>query len=141
VIRAGGAVLWRPAPGGGLEVAVIHRPRYDDWTLPKGKVRPGEDEMQAALREVTEETGQRARPGPGLGEVRYRQVRKSVEEDKVVRYWGMRALGGAFTPNDEVDELRWLDPGAVLPLLTYDRDREVLQRFLDLGRGAGPAED
>ena len=131
MIRAGGAVLWRSAGAGGVEVAVIHRPRYHDWTLPKGKVDPGEDELAAAVREVAEETGQRARPGRALGAVHYTQVRKGVEQDKTVQYWAMEARGGDFQPNAEVDEVRWLDPSAAHTLLSYPRDREVLERFVD----------
>lgn len=130
VVRAAGGVLWRRAqPGGELEVAVIHRPRYDDWTLPKGKLDASETELEAALREVREETGYRARPGRHLGDVQYLQTTQGRTRPKVVRYWAMEALDGAFSPGREVDQLRWLPPPDAEPLLTYDRERDVLARF------------
>lgn len=138
-IRAAGAVLWRRRPDGAVEVAVIHRPRYDDWSLPKGKLDPGETAAAAALREVHEETGQAARPGASLGEVRYlrhRRARKPGRDapqpprsrEKVVEYWAMEALGGEHVPGDEVDAVRWLPPGPATELLTYDHDRALLAR-------------
>jgi len=112
-------------------VAVVHRPRYDDWSLPKGKVDDGETVLEAAVREVLEETGQRARPGRPLGEVRYRVAgRDGRERDKVVHYWAMQAEGGDFVPNEEVDALRWLPPQEAAPLLSRDQDRDLLARFL-----------
>lgn len=125
VIRAAGAVLWRPGPDGPL-VAVIHRPKYDDWTLPKGKLTEGENDLDAALREVREETGCKAQPGKDLGSIDY----VSRGERKTVRYWAMRSLCGSFTPTAEVDELRWVSPADALRLLTYPRDQEVVNRFL-----------
>jgi 8-oxo-dGTP diphosphatase len=125
VIEAAGAVLWRRGSGGLIEVAVIGRPKYGDWTLPKGKLHQGEDLLEAALREVEEETGQRARPGRFLGETRY--VFKG--DDKVVSYWAMEALGGDFVPGDEVDEVRWLPVDSAAAILSYERDRELLERF------------
>jgi len=124
LVVAGGAVLWRRA-GDGAEIAVIHRPGHDDWSLPKGKVDPGETVLEAAVREVREETGQRARPGEPLGSVRYR-VRG---RDKVVHYWVMEAQGGDFAPGEEVDELRWLPPADAVDLLTHAHDRELVARF------------
>ncbi len=112
----------------------MHRPRYDDWSLPKGKVDDGETVLEAAVREVLEETGHRARPGRPLGEVRYQVAgRDGRARDKVVHYWAMEAEGGAFAAGDEVDALRWLPPEQAAPLLTRDQDRDVLARFL-----AGP---
>src|ERR671923_852052 len=112
-IRAAGGVVWRPVTetsgGSNVEVAIIHRPRYDDWSIPKGKLATGETELEGALREVFEETGQRVRPGRTLGEVRYLKANShSRPREKVVRYWAMQAIGGAFSPSREVDELRWL---------------------------------
>jgi 8-oxo-(d)GTP phosphatase len=128
-IRAGGGVIWRrAADDSGVEVALVHRPRYDDWSFPKGKVDRGESEFDAALREVLEETGYHVRPGRTLGEVRYEQ-RNGTRREKVVRYWAMQAVGGAFTPNREVDELRWLGLDDVERGLTRDSDREVFERF------------
>jgi 8-oxo-dGTP diphosphatase len=105
------------------KVALVHRPRYDDWTLPKGKLEPGESFEEAATREVQEETGLRTRPVRELPSTRY-----SVNgRPKIVRYWLMDVEHEApFAPNDETDELRWVTPGEALGLLTYDRDRDVL---------------
>jgi len=124
-IEAAGGVLWRHADGE-LRYAVIHRPKYDDWSLPKGKLDPGETHAQAAVREVEEETGWRAELGVGLGITTYEHNGRP----KRVEYWGMRAVEGGFTPNAEVDELRWLPRGEARALLSYDRDRAILDRFL-----------
>ncbi|MDX1889140.1 NUDIX hydrolase [Mycolicibacterium sp. 050158] len=128
VILAAGAVLWRAADSDAAAeplVAVVHRPRYDDWSLPKGKVDPGETEPVTAVREVFEETGFAAVLGRRLAAVSY-----PVEGDvKHVRYWAARALGGEFTANEEVDELLWLPPKEALKRLQYPDDRKVLRRF------------
>ena len=133
IIRAAGGVLWRTAVDvlgqPGVEVAVIHRPRYDDWSLPKGKLAPGEPEVEGAVREVLEETGYRVRIGRPLGETRYPKVVAGVERPKVVHWWAMRADTGSFSPNDEIDDLRWLTLEAAEALVTRDTDREVLRRF------------
>jgi 8-oxo-dGTP diphosphatase len=111
-------------------VAVVHRPRYDDWSLPKGKLDPGETFEQAALREVWEETGLRCRLGRELPSVRY-EVRG---RPKIVRYWLMSVEADpGFTPNDEVDELRWLAPAEALELLTYERDKGVVTAAAESG--------
>ncbi len=130
-ILAAGAVLWRPDEDGidGVAdplVAVVHRPRYDDWSLPKGKVEPGETEPVTAVREVLEETGYASELGRGLVAVSY-PVEGGV---KHVRYWVARTLGGKFTPNDEVDELLWLPAAHALKRLQYADDRKVLRRFV-----------
>jgi 8-oxo-dGTP diphosphatase len=118
-VRAAGGVVMRD----GL-LAVVHRPRYDDWSLPKGKLDAGETLEQAALREVEEETGLRARLVRGLPAVHYHDSRG---RPKVVRYWLMEVESDpGFSPNDEVDELRWLSPAEAVELLTYDRDKEVV---------------
>ncbi|UUO04120.1 NUDIX hydrolase [Mycolicibacterium novocastrense] len=123
---AAGAVLWRPNGGPDApEVALIHRPRYDDWSLPKGKVDPGETEPVTAVREVHEETGYAAYLGRRLSSVSY-----PVEGGKKkVRYWAARVVGGEFSPNDEVDELKWLPLPAAIKQLDYPHDRKVLRRF------------
>jgi 8-oxo-dGTP diphosphatase len=131
-IRAVGGVLWRPTSDndGQVEVAVIHRPRYDDWSLPKGKLAPGESTIDGAVREVLEETGFRVRVGRPLGEVRYTKSSGSSVRPKVVRYWAMEAEGGSFSPSREVDELRWLDIDSARKLLTRPLDVKVLDRFV-----------
>lgn len=131
-IRAAGGVLWRPAGEGpeGVEVALIHRPRYDDWSLPKGKLAPGENEIEGAVREVLEETGFRVRLGRPLGEVRYMKNSGSGPRPKVVRYWAMQEDGGHFTPNREVDELHWMSLDEARARLTHAHDEKVLDRFV-----------
>jgi 8-oxo-dGTP diphosphatase len=106
-------------------VALVHRPRYDDWSFPKGKLEDGEDEATAALREVEEETGLRVRLGPSVGAVTYRDRRGRT---KVVRYFRMDANGGGFAPNHEVDELRWVPVEDAVRLLSYAHDRRLLRR-------------
>jgi 8-oxo-dGTP pyrophosphatase MutT (NUDIX family) len=124
IVRAAGGVLVRDGT-----VAVVHRPRYDDWTLPKGKNDPGEDDRAAAVREVREETGHAGSIERDLGTIEYVTEKRGVVAPKVVRYYVMRDEGGTFEPGDEVDELRWLDREAARDLLSYDRDREVLDRW------------
>ena len=125
-VEAAGGLVWRPA-GDNVEVLLVHRPRYDDWSLPKGKLDPGETHEQAALREVEEEAGVRCELGDELEPHVYTDNRDRL---KRVRWWAMRASGGdGFQPNDEVDELRWLDPADALELLTYTRDRELVGRW------------
>jgi 8-oxo-dGTP diphosphatase len=118
-------VLWRRDPSGEIEVAVVHRPRYDDWTLPKGKRDGGETDLETALREVKEETGLDAAPGAVVGSARY----NSADGPKVVTYFALEAAAGEFVANDEVDDLRWLGRAAARLLLTYQRDREILDRL------------
>jgi 8-oxo-(d)GTP phosphatase len=127
-VFAAGAVLWRHEAGG-LRVALVHRPKYDDWSLPKGKLDPGESMPAAAVREVREETGFAARLGSLLGEVRY----NVAEGRKVVRYWSAEAGPGRFDPGAEVDELRWCPPDEAAGLLSYAHDVEVLRRWTAVG--------
>lgn len=134
-IRAAGGVLWRPAEDGRstgptVEIGVIHRPRYGDWTLPKGKLLPGESDIEGAVREVREETGHRVRLGRALGEVRYTKGTRYGPTPKVVRYWAMQTDGGHFVAGDEVDELRWLPLDGAGRILSHERDRQVLKRFV-----------
>jgi 8-oxo-dGTP diphosphatase len=121
-VEAAGGVIVRDG-----QVALVHRPEYDDWTLPKGKLDPGEDFAEAALREVEEETGLRCELGAELPSTHYRD---SKGRPKVVRYWRMVPVSGEFEPNDEVDEVRWLDPGEAAELVTHDRDGEVIAAAL-----------
>ena len=123
VVEAAGGVVWRRSPAGDLEVLLVHRPRYDDWTVPKGKLGGGEDHATAALREVQEETGLRCNLGEELASTSYID-RKG--RPKRVRYWAMTPAGGDFTPTEEVDEVRWMAIDAAADQLTYARDRAVL---------------
>jgi 8-oxo-dGTP diphosphatase len=117
-VKAAGGVVVRDG-----RVAVAHRPRYDDWSFPKGKLDPGESWEQAALREVEEEVGLRCRLGRELPPAGY----DVAAGRKVVRWWLMDVESGAFAPNEEVDEMRWLTPEEAERLLTYPHDRELLQ--------------
>ena len=103
----------------------MHRPRYDDWSLPKGKAEAGEDLEHTALREVQEETGLRCRLGPDVGRTRYRDSRGRAKE---VRYWLMDPLDddATFVANHEVDEIRWCSAGEAATLLSYDHDRRLI---------------
>jgi 8-oxo-dGTP pyrophosphatase MutT (NUDIX family)/phosphohistidine phosphatase SixA len=133
-IRAAGAVLWRSAASG-VEVAIVHRPKYDDWSLPKGKLEPGETVFAAAVREVAEETGNRCFLGRHLGQLRY-SVSRPVPATKVVEYFSGRAVGPEeFRPSKEVDELRWLPPDSAADLLSYHGDRGILRAFTALPAG------
>ncbi|GJF10838.1 putative 8-oxo-dGTP diphosphatase 1 [Mycolicibacterium cyprinidarum] len=126
-MHAAGAVLWRPGDGMGIpEIAIIHRPRYDDWSLPKGKVDPGETDPVTAVREIEEETGFHAHLGRRLATVKY-PVGQGV---KTVRYWAARCVSGQFSINDEVDDLQWMPAAQAMRVLTYPHDRKVLRRFL-----------
>jgi 8-oxo-dGTP diphosphatase len=107
------------------QIAVVHRPRYDDWSLPKGKLDEGEGFEDGALREVEEETGLRCRITGTLGDTSYHDRK---DRAKLVRYYEMAPESGEFAPNDEVDELRWLPPGEARELLTYDFDRELVDK-------------
>lgn len=122
-VRAAGGIVRRAGPEG-EEVLIVHRPRYDDWTFPKGKAEPDEDDEAAALREVEEETGFRCELGQELPSTRYRDGRG---RPKVVRYWTMRVAAGAFEPHREVDAISWVRSREAAGALSYDRDREVLR--------------
>lgn len=129
VVYAAGAVLWRPGQAdAGVEVAVIHRPRYDDWSLPKGKVDPGETAAVAAAREVLEETGHHCILGRRILTVSY-PVDSPFPGVKKVTYWAARSTGGVFVPGSEVDDLVWLPVADAMHKLDYAQDRKVLRRF------------
>jgi 8-oxo-dGTP diphosphatase len=119
---AAGAAVWRRSPLSNVEVAVVHRPRYDDWSLPKGKPHSGELLPITAVREVAEECGHTVTLGPRLGTTRYRVP----EGEKVVHYWAAHPTSGSFRPSDEVDELRWLPTAKAIDLLSHPHDRTLL---------------
>lgn len=126
VLAAGGAV-WRRDAAGTIEILLVHRPRYDDWSLPKGKCDEGESFLACAQREVLEETGFICTVGDDLLDVFYRDHKG---RPKVVRYWAMEVAHGAFEPNDEVDEIRWLAFPAAVALISYPHDRPVLRALV-----------
>ena len=141
-IRAAGALLWRPPgqgrrwrpPGRGREVALIHRPKYDDWTFPKGKRDPGEHVLLTAVREVAEETGLSVILGRPLTQARYDQRGRP----KRVDYWVARSAADSpdsFQPNHEVDSLEWLPVPAARGRLSYPHDEQMLDEF-----AAAPAD-
>ncbi len=127
-VRAAGGLVTRELPGGSVEVLIVHRPRYDDWSIPKGKCTDGEEDEECALREVEEETGLRCELVRELASSFYRDAHG---RPKQVRYWLMQPLSGSFVPQREVDEITWLPPEEAEQVLTYDRDRLVLASLLD----------
>ena len=128
-VRAAGGIPWRRGEDG-VQVLAIHRARYDDWTFPKGKLDPGETWEQAAVREVWEETAIVAVLGEEIDGATYEDRHGRA---KRVRYWSMPVAADAgFTPGDEVDERRWVRPAGAAELVTYERDREVLDSLLRL---------
>ncbi|MFF9350725.1 NUDIX hydrolase [Streptomyces sp. NPDC014734] len=126
-VRAAGCVLWRRSEHSGtLEVCLVHRPRYDDWSHPKGKLKRGEPALDAARREVLEETGHHCAPGAALPTVRYLVNGRAKE----VFYWAAEATGGVFVPGSEVDRVSWLAPAAARDRLTRQHDRDLLDAWL-----------
>ena len=129
-MQAAGGVPMRQRDDGDVEVLLVHRPRYLDWTFPKGKVKDGERDEDAALREVGEETGLVCELGRELAGTRYKDPKL---RDKTVRYWVMENCVGRFEPNDEVDRIEWLTLDEAAGRLTHRRDLDVL-RSLELTR-------
>jgi 8-oxo-dGTP diphosphatase len=121
VVRAAGGIVVRDG-----RVLLVHRPKHDDWSFPKGKLEAGETWQSGALREVWEETGLRCRLGPEAGRTRY-DVDRGAKE---VRYFRMTPIDDARAQN-EVDEVRWVTLADALALLTHDRDRELLEKVSD----------
>ncbi len=124
VVQAAGGVVTRATASGTLEFLVVHRPRYDDWSVPKGKLEPGESLVAAAHREIEEETGMLVELGIELESSEYvdRHGRP-----KIVHYWRMTPVGRtAWEPNDEVDELRWITAAQAATLLSYEHDRRLV---------------
>jgi len=138
-VRAAGGVVWRDGQGGpgDVEIAVVHRPRYDDWSLPKGKLDPDEHVLAAACREVIEETGLQPVVGVRLPSTSYLVAPRGAHSGpglvpKVVDYWAMRVAGGEFTRNDEVDGLAWLPPEEAAARVTHEHDAGVVRTFAAL---------
>ena len=136
-IVAAGAVVARKGP----EVLLVHRPKYDDWSFPKGKLDPGEHALTAEVREVAEETGVDVRLGPPLPDDTY-EVGNGTRRTKRVHWWAARATGcddvSGYQPNAEIDEVRWLAPDKARRLLTWDRDRELLDHWERVRRRSTP---
>ncbi len=133
MVRAAGGVVWRRAHDGAMEVVLVHRPRYDDWSLPKGKVDPGETDEQAALREVREEASINADLGAELPTTTY--LDRSGKH-KRVRYWAMTAAGGDPAGDNEVDQAAWVPLDEARSRLSYERDVAVLDALADAAGGS-----
>ena len=129
VIRAAGVVLWQPGRGcaGEPELALVHRPKWCDWTFPKGKLEPGERSKDAARREALEETGFRVQLCFRLPTRHYTVKGRP----KRVRYWAAVRINGGFTPNREVDRLVWLPATGARKRLSYEHDRELVDALLE----------
>ena len=140
-ILAAGAVVSRKGKDNGPEVLLVHRPKYDDWSFPKGKLDPGEHIVAAAVREVAEETGLDIRLGPPLGTVSY-PVGNGAPKTKRVHYWVGWVTGGddvsAYRPNDEIDQVAWVPRDDVPDVLSYDFDRDTLARFENVRKKSHP---
>jgi 8-oxo-dGTP diphosphatase len=136
-LRAAGGVVLRAAGGKRHQVAVIHRPSSDDWTLPKGKLDAGETAEAAALREVEEETGLRCQLLRPLGCAFYLDRRG---RGKITCFWLMRPISGRFRRSREVDRLRWVTSEKALNVLSYDRDRAMVRRA-EVAAGLSPEQD
>jgi len=128
VVLAAGGIVWRESERNGVEVLLVHRPRYRDWTFPKGKLHKGESLLDAALREVDEETGLSVVVGHRMPVVRYR----TLDGPKEVTYWAMQPAGGEFSASHEVDKIRWVSLSAARRKLTYAHDRRLADELTDL---------
>lgn len=129
LVRAAGGIVHRIGPGG-TELALVHRPAYDDWSFPKGKLHDGESELQAALREVEEEIGVRCALGRDLGTISYVD---GNGRPKIVRYWEMTmADGDMLRPANEVDQARWVNMSEAERMLTYPHDRSMIDRIREV---------
>ena len=128
LIIAAGGVVWRESKDSKIELAIIHRPKYDDWTFPKGKLDLGEELISGAYREILEETGLDIELGPFLGAVEY----ESFGEAKHVSYWAAKALSSSkeFHPNNEADLLEWHEVDSAREKLSRETDREILEKFI-----------
>ena len=135
-VRAAGGVVWRVTEGL-PEVVLVHRPKYGDWTFPKGKLEAGETDEHAALREVLEETGLECVLGRELPSITYRD---SKGRHKQVRYWEMTVAAGVFVANDEVDRMEWCGLEGAVERLTYGHDGEVLDAFRRFASGVGAGD-
>jgi 8-oxo-dGTP diphosphatase len=124
IVRAAGGLVCRRGEDGSVEIVLVHRPAYDDWSFPKGKLERGESEPSAALREVEEETGLRCRLMREVGVTAYRDSRG---RSKTVRYWEMAPVGGVLAAANEIDEVHWVALGDASKELSYARDRELLR--------------
>jgi 8-oxo-dGTP pyrophosphatase MutT (NUDIX family) len=136
VIRAAGGVIWRPSEWlpGTVDIVLVHRPAYDDWSLPKGKADKGETDEDAAVREVEEETGLVVKLGAELPSTRYLD---RYAKPKLVRYWIMTPVSGELKGSNEVDVARWLPLGRAIQMMSYERDQPVLTAFPE---ALGPIE-
>jgi 8-oxo-dGTP diphosphatase len=129
LVLAAGGVVSRSTPDGAVQFLVVHRPRYDDWSIPKGKLEPGESLEEAAHREIEEETGLLVELGAALPNSEYLDRHG---RPKVVHYWRMTPVGRtAWEPNDEVDELRWITAREAATLLSYEHDRRLIATVAD----------
>ena len=133
-VRAAGGVVTRIGAAGALEVVLVHRGHYDDWTLPKGKAERGESDEECALREVEEETGLRCELGDELPPVHWRD---RLDRPKVSRYWLMSVVGGDAVAQNEIDAVEWLPVEEAMARLSYARDAEVLRAVPRAGQTLG----